>query len=163
MKKLTFAILLATYSLIGFAQSASTDITKTKDFKTGICTISQKSSELTPELSYTLTKVIDSKNDKTAYLMKITMLQPFKKTLNKDLTCIVELDDNTYVDNIQTKEYAGWFKGTLTIELQHPEKMKHNGLKHFMLKGEKTILYHISEKNKEALKNNISKLIQEQI
>jgi hypothetical protein len=91
------------------------------------------------------------------------MSKPFKKTLNKDLTCVIELDDSTYMDNIQTKEYAGWFKGTLTIELQHPEKLTQNGLKHFMLKGEKTLLYHIPESNQAILKDNINKIIQEQI
>jgi predicted ATP-dependent endonuclease of OLD family len=164
MKKLTFVILLAAYSLIGFAQSASADITKTKDFKTGICTISLKPGELTPELTYTLSKIIDAKNNyQTTYLIKIKMANPFKKTLNKDLTCAIELDDDTYADKIQTKEFAGWFKETLTIELQHPEKMAHTGLKHILLKGEKTMLYHISESNREALKNNVSKIIQEQI
>jgi hypothetical protein len=91
------------------------------------------------------------------------MNEPFKKTLNTALSCSAEFEDGTYINNKQTKEHAGWFKGTLTLELQNPEKLTQNGLKHLLLNGEKTILYHIPENNKIALKNNISKLIQEQI
>src|SRR6187431_2658637 len=100
MKKIAFAFLLGAYSLVSFAQTISTNSTKTKDFKTGICTISQKPSELAPGLNYVLTKVIDVKNyNKTTYSMKITMAEPFKKTLNKSLTCSAEFEDNTFIDN----------------------------------------------------------------
>jgi hypothetical protein len=163
MKKSILIFLLGTYSLLSFAQNKPTAFTKTTDFKTGICTITQKTSLVTPELSYTLIKTIDVKNEnKTTYIAKFTMLKPFQKTLNNQLFVSAELGDGTFIDNKPTKESAGWFKGTFTIEIK-PERRSVLGVKHIMLRGEKVILYHITESNNETFKNNLKQIMQEQI
>jgi hypothetical protein len=164
MKKIILSLLLSTFSLLGFAQNTNAQVEKSKDFKTGICTITQKPAELAKGLTYVLTKVIDVKNEnKTTYYLKITMANAFQKTLNKDLTCSAEFEDGTFIDNKQTKEHAGWFKGTLTLEIKRPNVLAESSLKHLLLKGEKTKLYHIEEKEKIMLKNNFNQIIQEQI
>jgi hypothetical protein len=164
MIKLALTILFTTYSLLGFAQKTLSDFTKTKDFKTGICTITHKSLPLAPGLHYTLIKEIDVKNDnKTTYSLKVTMDEPFKKTLNNQLAYSVELGDGTYFESNPTKENAGWFKGTFTLVLTKPERSATLGVKHVLLHGEKTILYHILESNNVTYKNNLTQLMQEQI
>jgi hypothetical protein len=164
MKKSISSLILSTLLLIGYAQNTNAQVEKTKDFKTGICTITQKPAELANGITYVLTKVIDVKNEnKTNYYIKITMANGFQKTLNKDLSCSAEFEDGTFIDNKQTKEHAGWFKGTLTLEIKRPNILAESSLKHLLLKGEKTKLYHIDEKEKITLKNNIIQIIQEQI
>jgi hypothetical protein len=164
MKNYTLIVLFNLVPLFIYAQNKNEQVTKTTDLKTGISVITLESKELTKDLTYVLTKVIDKKNDnKTSYFVKVTMLDPFKKTLNSDLTCSTEFEDGLFIDNKQTKEYSGWFKGTFTLEINRPENAIAKNIKHVLLKGEKIKLYHIEPKEQEIFKNQMARIVQEQI
>jgi hypothetical protein len=146
MKKSITTLVFLTYSLLSFGQKAAPTYAKSDDLKTGIRTIQTSPASLTPELTYVLIKEKNkAKNEDSSYFMKITMKNPFTKTLNNELTVDLEIGNGDFVSGREIKENSGWFDGTFTIPIKNVQRAKEFGITHFIIRGEKTQIYCIDK------------------
>jgi hypothetical protein len=155
MKKKLLTIVLATFSIICFGQKSVSSPKIKEDLAKGLKTANSESSPLADGLTYYLIKEKDIRQDKTKYLMEISMTNPFQKTLNSELKASIQFYNGDFITR-ETKENSGWFNGSFTIEIHDLKRAQKSGIEHFIIEGEKTKIYCIDKKISEDFKNNFA-------
>lgn len=162
MKKSILTIAFVAFSLISFGQKSTSGLFIKEDLAKGFKTVSSESSQLADGLTYILIKEKDIMNNKTKYLMKISMTEPFKKTLNSELKASIQFFNGDFITR-ETKENSGWFNGTFTIEIYNLKRAQESGIEHFIVEGEKTKIYCIDKGINNDFKNTFTGLVKTQL
>ncbi|MDR6843573.1 hypothetical protein [Flavobacterium granuli] len=162
MKKSILTIVLAIFSLISFGQKNTSALNIKENLAKGFKTANSESYPLADRLTYIFVKEKDIKNDKTRYLMEISMTEPLKKTLNSELKASIQFGNGDFITR-ETKENSGWFNGTFTIEIYNLKRAQEFGIEHFIIEGEKTKIYCIDKIINTDFKNNFAEIVKTQL
>ena len=162
MKKNLLTIVLAVFSLISFGQKNSSNLSIKEDLAKGLKTANSESLHFANGLTYVLIKEKNLKDNKTKYLIKISMTEPFKKTLNSELKASAQFYNGDFITR-ETKENSGWFNGTFTIEIYDLKRAQEFGIEHFIIEGEKTKIYCIDKKVNTDFKNIFAETVKTQL